>query len=208
MLDLRLRAYKSVGKVSKDTKPEDMALEIDSKSNLLVAKHNGKIVASISYVIPNKEDDLVTKESFAYPVNFPKISEIGSSWKFCVDKTFRSADVTHAVIAYVVYTFVRNGRRYWLSTAGDNILDFYKKCGVVETNINYTNPNVKDMKLNVILMDTYEVVKGKGMSIKYWHLLYKDLLNYLERSNQIRLTPLEQMRVLLYNVVGTILNYK
>jgi len=208
VLDLRLRSYMSVGKVPKGTPPEEMALDIDSKSNILVAKHKGKIVACISYVIPNSEDDVLTKDDFKYPSNFPKITETGSSWRFCVDKSFRSADITLSTIAYLAQKMVASYRRYWFSTAEKDLLAYYSKCGFKRTGIIYKNAALKNLEHEVIIMDIYEVVKGKGVGIKIWNNMYRAAYEFLLVNNLIDVTPVDQIRVNFYKFIGAVLNYK
>ena len=212
VLDLRLRAYKSAGKVPKDASKESMANDLDSRSKILITKHNGKIIGTIVYVIPEKEEDILICQHFPYPKSLPKISEIGCSWRFCIDKDFRHADITHKIIAYVVYNFIKNGRRYWFSGAEKDLLPIYDKYGLKTQGIVCNDFGLKskedDGRENeLIIMDTHKIIKGQNISPKYWNLLYRDLFDYLLETNEITLTPVDKLRIWFYKSIGDILVY-
>ncbi len=209
VLDLRLRAYKSVGKVSKDTRAQDMSTEFDTKTTILVAKHNGKIVASVAYVLPNNEQEILYSKYISYPKDFPKITEIGSSWRFCVDKSFRKADTTYSLISYLAWNIIKNNRRYLYTSATKELLDFYRKCGAKKIAIPYNNKSlVTPVDDNIILMDTHEVLRGKGIGPKYWNRLYRPLLEFLLEQEKIKLTPMDAVRIWFYTKIATLLDYK
>lgn len=202
VLALRLKTYTAVGKIPKGTKAEDMASLLDSKSQIVTAKYDGHVVGSIACIFPEKEEDISISGEVEYPKNFPKINELVYVWRLCVDPKYRSADITYGLISRVVNSAISSKRRYIGCSTVKNIRDFYIKCGTKDTNIKYINKNLHNLEHSILLMDTHAVVKGKGVGIKYWNLIYRDLLESLLTSGDITLTPGDRIKIWIYKKLG------
>jgi len=176
VLELGYNAYKSVGKIKEHMTAEDMSDEFDSKSNILIAKYNGKIVGSIRIYSPDNTTKMEITKYVTYPKKLPDVSQVVEVSRLCVDQSFRSANVTYELIANTIFATIKANRRYICTSAVKNLLDFYKKCGTKPIGTTYSNKTLNNSSHEIILLDTHDVLLGKSVSIKYWNLIYKDLL--------------------------------
>ncbi len=209
VLKLRYKTYKNIGKVSESTTVKDMADEFDSKASILVAKYNGEIIGSVAYMFPDGIGTTMMGRDVKYS-DFGKLlkpTDVTEIWRFCIDNSFRKADITYDITARVVLAAIKNKRRFLFSSTTKNMLDFYKKIGFKETGVKYTNRPLKGIEHEVIIMDVYDAIIGKSVGIKYWNKLYKGSYKYLSNIDELDLSSSDYLRVWLYKNIGNILNY-
>ncbi|MEK7690857.1 MAG: GNAT family N-acyltransferase, partial [Bdellovibrionota bacterium] len=92
VLQLRLGAYASAGKVKSDRKPEQMGDEFDSRARILIGRHRGKVVASMRLMYHSSDDQLEHEQFVALPDDFPAREEAVEITRVCTDPEYRGSD--------------------------------------------------------------------------------------------------------------------
>ncbi len=207
VLNLRLQTYKNAGKVPTETKAEEMASETDAWSNILIAKSDNKIIGSIAYILPQRIEDIPMTGEVKYPEHFPDVKNTVYVWRLCVASDFRTADVTHELVSRTIYNAVINNRRYLRACVAKNLLNFYLLLGLKQTGIKYVAAGLNNIEHEILLMDIYDIISAKNISIKYWNILYSGILDYLLATSKIELSPLDKLRIWFYRAIGSIMNY-
>ncbi len=198
VLQLRFDAYKQANKLSIDKTVSEMADEFDARARILIVKHKGRIIGSLRAMFHDNEDPTEHEQYVDYPAQgFPKNTEIIEATRVCTDPAFRGSDILYVLLAHLLLTAVKSGRRYILGCAAGSLIDFYKKCGYVAVRDVpvFKSKSLNDVEHTLIIMDTHEVALGRGISIEAWNRLYSDVVDYMIEQELIHPTTSDTMRL-------------
>ncbi|MEW6057478.1 MAG: GNAT family N-acetyltransferase [Bdellovibrionota bacterium] len=203
VLHLRYNAYKNANKLAPNKQVIDMADEFDSRARILVVKHQGRVVGSVRTMFHAETDQTDHGRYIAYPSNFPKLTETIEASRMCTDPEFQKTGIVFELLAHMVLTTIKSGRRYLYSGASGSLLEFYKKCGWRLTGLTYNNDALGGIQHELMLMDTYEVALGKGIGFRFWNRLYANLIDHMIEQELILPTPYERLRLNLFKTLGS-----
>jgi predicted GNAT family N-acyltransferase len=157
VLDLRKLAYSGVGKVDKDANPEVMGDIYDTKSRILMASINGRVVGShrITFHGPGEKNEY--EEFVTLPPNFPDRNEVLVLSRICTDPEFRGSGLFYGLFRRCISAAIEYKRRYILGGCTANLLPLYKKIGFKEQGIFFEHGNLQGAKEQIILADALEI---------------------------------------------------
>lgn len=193
VLALRRNAYVEVGKRGAGTTPEDMSLTWDRHSRILCGYYKGTLVASAALTFPASDSEIMRSET-AFPGNrFPgdppprtRVMEVNS---LCTHKDFRRGDLLHAVFEQIARIFLLSDRDHIMNLSDDNLLPMYLGIGFkAQGHIG----RFLDRPHHLIKVGKETVMRGRGIGILRWNVLYGDLMRELASKGMIRLRPAEK----------------
>jgi len=208
VLDLRHATYFNAGKGDLNRKPSDMSDEFDSRARILIVKHKGKVVGTLRAMFHGDNDSTEQEEYLRYPAGFPKRSEfVEASW-ICTDPKFKGSDILYTLLAHLLLTAIKSGRRYIVSAAPEALIPFYENCGYhrVRNLKPLAFPYAPGVEQCLIRMDSYRVALGKGISAVAWNHLYGSVVDYMLQQELINPNPYELFRLNLKRFIGNVLS--
>ncbi|HLP40938.1 MAG TPA: hypothetical protein VK465_05480, partial [Fibrobacteria bacterium] len=120
VLKLRRDAYVGAGERLESTQPEDMASSLDGISRILIARHHGLLVGSVTLAFPASEDTLLdSQEGFPggkYPVAIPPKANLIEMNSLCIREDYRGTDLPRGLFEHGL-KHVLMSDRHWLITS-------------------------------------------------------------------------------------------
>jgi len=159
---------------------EDLALtfecdEIDSRSPVFFAHHDGKIIVSFRATLLADGDTTEHGRYVQYPVDFPKLFDCVETTHLFVDPRFQGEGVLSAIFGRLVGFALENDRRYVFSGAAGHFIDVYKRYGGRTTGLSYRTPDLGGIEHHLVLLDAAELALGQGVSEDIWLNAYSDI---------------------------------
>ncbi|MCC7442144.1 MAG: GNAT family N-acetyltransferase [Bdellovibrionales bacterium] len=205
VLHLRHATYLAENKISPDKKVMDMADEFDSRAQILIAKHKGKIVGSLRAMFHDSPEQSDIGRYVRFPAEFPKFAEIVEATRVCTHAEFRGADIMYQLMAHLLLTAIKHGRRFVVGGAAGSLVEFYAKIGFKPVGVRYRSLALDGIEHELIMMDTHEVALGRGIGIKPWNQLYGPVIDYMVENEIVVPSNIDLMRISLKRTVGALL---
>ncbi len=87
----------------------------------------------------------------------------------------------------------------------DHMVPFYEKIGFRHTGLRHTEPQWKsDRILNIMIVNTFELMMGRGVNPFYWNVLWREVAQYLSAESLIEPTGIDRARLLAYRALGPV----
>ena len=205
VLALRYSAYKAANKLSPDKRVQDMADEFDARARILIVKHRGKTIGSLRAMFHSDSDLTDHGRYVSFPADFPKNAEMIECSRICTDPEFRGSDLFSELLAHLVLTAIKSGRRYVLGGAAGTLVPVYERYGFKKVGITYKNESLAGVEHQLILMDTHEVALGISVSMKAWIRVYSSVVDYLMDKEFIFPSGAQLIRINLWKAIGKII---
>jgi hypothetical protein len=130
VLNLRLAAYRSVGKVPATFTTGDMADRYDACSLHVVAHAGAIIVGAVRVFLPSNGGPVLQHEEWmALPDTLPSPFELAEPFKACTHPSRRGSGLLVTLIGEVVSLTLSAGRRWILFSATADLAVAYKRIG-------------------------------------------------------------------------------
>ena len=144
VLALRRLAYVQAGKVSANVHDEQMADPLDASSRIVVAKHRGRVVATVRLYFPRGPEDRLKHEDFLpLPPGFPARDDVVEFSKFCTDPEFRGSDLFYTLVKRCALATMQSGRRYALMSCTAPLAPAYARLGFRKVGASYVHPTMR-----------------------------------------------------------------
>jgi len=205
VLDLRFLAHSTDGNLKEDAVREDLADLNDARSRIIIGKYHGRTVAT-SRVRFNELDEPMEHESYVeWPKTLPRRDQIVEVSRVATHPDFRRNDLLAALFRYSYLNLVQRDRPWIVISCLDNMVKFYEKIGFVHTGLRHREPLWKDDRvLNVMIINTFELIVGRGVNPFYWNIMWRDVAQYLSAQAVIEPNGVDQMRLMAYRMFGPI----
>ena len=207
VLKLRFEAYLNAGKVDKSKSPVDMTAPLDSKSRILIVKHQGKIVASAAYAFPNEESErLDTERPFenGYPVSMPCKRDMIEISRLCTHIDYRKGDLLHRIFEHTYKIFATSGRKFIVTSCDNNLWLLYKKLGFNKTGASYAHPYLNGLEHHLILGPLDYPQKIKNINWIEWSHLFSRITSDLESKGLLKNSFLIKTKISIANLMLSI----
>lgn len=201
-LNLRRRTYTGRDVPIEPENDLDWADYYDSKSRIIVAKHNQRTIGTVRLTFHGPGELTEYHEYIEFPSEFPAVTDLLVSGRLCTDSSYRGSDLFYGLIKQMVLAGVQSKRKYILGSCEASLAHLYERVGLQRTGIFYERTHPQKIRLEVLLMDVSETLVGRGISFKWWRRLYRDLYDYVEDFKDFEVTPLDKLRVKLYSFMG------
>ena len=188
VLKLRFEAYLNAGKVDKSKSPVDMTAPLDSKSRILIVKHQGKIVASAAISFPNDNGVVLDTERAlkdGYTEAIPQKVDMIEISRLCTHLDYRKGDLLHRVFEHIYKIFAMSGRSYIITSCDDKLWPLYKKLGFYKTGLSYNHIYLSGLLHHIILVPIEVGLKVNKISLVTWSYLYGSMYKDLESKKVI-----------------------
>jgi hypothetical protein len=199
VLYLRRAAYVGAGKKSRETRPEEMAGNLDGQSRILMAHHQEKLVGSLTFTFPTSEETVLDSQSGfpgrKYPVQVPPKANLIEVSRLCIDEEYRSTDLLQGLFEHGVKHFLLSDRYWLLTSAVSDLLPLYERIGFRKLGASYKHPGLNNLEHHLILAHRDTFLHGKGMNLLVWNSLFGDMINHLLGSGLIRVSRLERILI-------------
>jgi len=85
----------------------------------------------------------------------------------------------------------------------DHMVPFYEKLGFKHTGLRHTEPQWKeDRVLNVMIVNLFELIVGRGVSPFYWNFMWRDVAQYLRDQGVVKPNGLDRIRITAFKAVA------
>jgi predicted GNAT family N-acyltransferase len=183
VLHLRRDAYVGAGKKPKDTRPEEMASPRDGHSRILMALHNEKLVGTLTFTFPAREEEILDSEAGfpgrKFPVRIPPKTSLIEVSRLCIDEEYRGTDLLQGMFEHGVKHFLISDRYWLLTSAVPELLPLYERIGFAKLGASYKHPGLNHLEHHLILAHRDTFLMGKGMNLLLWNSLFGDLVRHL-----------------------------
>lgn len=204
VLKLRYEAYLDAGKVDRTKKPANMAATLDSKSRILMVKHQGKLIASVAISFPDSNELILDTEKAllgGYSKQIPeKVSMIEIS-RLCTHPEYRKGDLLHRVFEHVYKIFVTSGREYIITSCDDKLWPLYSKLGFKKTGLQYNHLALSGLLHHIIIGSTDICVKLNKMNWIAWSYLFGGMYKELDSKNLVTTSKFVKVRMIIGEIL-------
>lgn len=205
VLSLRKEAYSGVGKLDPNLPTEKAGDIFDSRARILTVKHHGKIVGSMRMMF-HADDDQTEHEQFVkLPPAFPPKHDMAEVTRICTHPSYRGSDLFYSIIQQMILIPAQANRRWILGSATPKLLPLYERIGFTVTETKYSHADLGNEEHFLMLIDIPKLLCGRGVGPAVWNRLYSEMLIYLKDSHGFQMTPLDRLRVSIYQVLGVLL---
>jgi hypothetical protein len=183
VLYLRRDAYMSAGKCSETTRPESMSTKLDGRSRILMARHHGKLVGTLTFTFPATEDTLLDSQAGfpgnKYPVPLPPKMNLIEVSRLCIDERYRGTDLLVGMFEHGLKHFLMSDRHWMITSATDELLPLYTRIGFVRLKASYRHPLLNNKEHHLIIAHRSAFLWGFGMGLLTWNSVFGDLVRHL-----------------------------
>lgn len=205
VLALRHRAHLKDGNIGQHVEVQDMGDINDSRARILVGKYRNKVVAT-ARVRFNEASEPMEHEAFVdWPKELPRRDQIVEISRVATHPEFRRSDLLAALFRITYVNVIQPERPWIVISCLDQMVKFYAKMGFQETGLTHEEPLWEPGKtLNVMIVNTPNIVLGRGVDPLAWNFVWKDVANVLIDSGVVSPTGLDRARLRLYRMIGPV----
>jgi predicted GNAT family N-acyltransferase len=196
VLALRRLAYLHAGKLGPEARDEDMADAFDAQSRILVARHQGRVVATVRLMFPQGPDDaLKHAEYLELPETMPARDRLVEVSKACTHPDFRGSDLFYSMMKLTALTTAQSGREFIFMSCTDGLVTIYRKLGMRELGAGYVHPTM-GLTHHVMIGDAARMIAGDGMNPIFWNVVIgHDLWQFAKRCGAVSWSAALTVRV-------------
>jgi len=196
---LRLKAWREKGPNSAIQNPQEMMDEFDKYSRHMVARVNGRIVASARLVFNNGNANRCEHKKYeaSIPAWLWQEGFVETS-RLVTDPDFRGGDVFLLMTQMIGKTVIQAGYRYMVSSCERSLEKIYISSGCKKIGSFYTADSKEPWSLMV--MDVVGTSKGIGMNPIFWNLVQRNMVEFLLKRSYFTLNVGEKILIKFYSL--------
>ncbi|MGZ3690498.1 MAG: N-acyl amino acid synthase FeeM domain-containing protein [Pseudobdellovibrio sp.] len=215
VLKLRYDAYLAAGKVDRSKKPSDMVATLDSKSRILMVKHQGRLIASVAISFPDSNEIILDTEKAlpnGYPKEIPPKVKMIEISRLCTHSEYRKGDLLHRVFEHVYKIFITSGRDYIITSSDDKLWPLYSKLGFQKTGLQYNHLALSGLLHHIIIGPLDVCLNVNKISLMTWSYIYGSMYKDLRSKKLVDVNWYVKLKMtlgdsLLFLVVKTLSLY-
>jgi hypothetical protein len=189
VLHLRRDAYVGAGKRPPGTRPEHMSTALDGRSRILMARHHGKLVGTLTFAFPADEETVLDSQAGfpggKYPVPLPPKMNLIEVSRLCIDESYRGTDLLVGMFEHGLKHFLMSDRHWLITSATDELLPMYLRIGFVKLKASYRHPLLNHQEHHLIIAHRSAFLWGFGLGLFAWNSLFGDLIAHMLRRDLI-----------------------
>ncbi len=183
VLYLRRDAYVGIGKKPAGTRPEEMAGNLDGLSRILMAHHQDKLVGTLTFTFPVREDAVLDSQAGfpgqKYPVEIPPKANLIEVSRLCIHEEYRSTDLLQGMFEHGIKHFLLSDRHWLLTSAVAELLPIYQRIGFRKLKAAYKHRALNNQEHHLILAHRDAFLYGQGMNLLVWNTMFGELIGHL-----------------------------
>jgi predicted GNAT family N-acyltransferase len=200
VLALRLASYQADGRLPADATTDEVADVYDSRSQLVIARHRGEVVASMRIMYHEPKDAFDFEQYAEVPSGFPDKHNCVEVGRICVHPAFRRSDLFYNLLRHLAVITVQARRRYICASAFVELLPIYRRVGAVPTGIRFPYTGFIDSQCELVVWDIVKTITGAALNPFVWNYLCSDLVSYLDQTESLEFSPMMNLRMALYRL--------
>jgi predicted GNAT family N-acyltransferase len=197
VLELRYLANQAAGQIGEITTPEDTGDIHDARSRILVAKRNGKVIGTTRFRYTQLDEPLEAEKFVRWPASFPRRDQIFEMSRLATHPDYRRSDLLSGLFRFGCTTCVDADRPWLVMSSMEKYVGFYSKIGFRPTGLSYEDPQWSG-RLNVMMVNYFDMIKGKGVHPAYWNEIWRDVAELAIRDGIVRLDGMDRVRIALF----------
>jgi hypothetical protein len=213
VLKLRYATYLAAEKIDKTKSPKDMITSLDSKSRILIVKHQGRIVASAAISFPDSEEIILDTERAiegGFTKKIPPKKQMIEISRLCTHPDYRKGDMLHRIFEHTYKIFATSGRGYIITSCDDKLWPLYKKLGFKKTELNYKHLALAGLLHHLIIVPIEVGLRVNKVNLLAWSYLYSKMFRDMESRGIVSVSRYTNLKMkfadLLLNSVLRIKN--
>ncbi|MFK7914228.1 MAG: hypothetical protein AB8B93_09960 [Pseudomonadales bacterium] len=205
VLRLRHSAHLLDENIDETVAVEQMGDINDTRARILVGRFGGEIVATARIRFNEIDEPLEHEEFLAWPAELPRRDQIVEISRVATHPDFRKSDLLAALFRMCYVNSLQPERPWVVISCLDHMVKFYERIGFKPTGLSHLEPLwTSGRKLNVMIVNTADVVLGRGVDPFVWNFVWKDVAGVLIESGVINPTGLDRIRLRLYRVFSSV----
>lgn len=201
VLELRKTTYILSGKLSPDALADELADVYDTRSRILIAKHNGKIVGSLRLVFTEDGEPTEQEQHVKFSDDFPLRHEVVEITRVCTHPEYRGNDLLMGLFAEAAKAILDAKRRWVIGSSKPELLGMYKKLGFFDSGLTYEHEKFKGEKQVVFVGDIFKAVSGLGINPIIWNIVFSDLVHFLQETDLIQFGGIPRLRIAILRLI-------
>lgn len=198
-LELRWKANQQAGQLGNIAKAEDTGDMNDMRGRILVAKRNGSVIGTARFRFPQLDEPLECESYLRWTSTLPRRDELIEVSRLATDHHFRASDLLAGMFKYACSTCITPERPWLVMSCMTKYKPFYEKIGFRDTGLSYEDPHWSD-PLDVMISDSYGVIKGLNVNPLYWNLIWKDVADFMLNNDLANFTRRDRARIFAYRL--------
>lgn len=174
----------------------------DTKARILIARHNGKAIGTLRIIFHSPSDRLEQEQYIKLPKDFPQNHELVEVTRICVHPDYQASTVMMQLLKHCFVVMLQTNRRYLVGSSPDHLKSTYKALGAKITDLQYSPNSCRDLRLNVLITDLHDLLKGKDIHPLYWCRLYDSVSEFSEKNNLVRLNNVAKVRLWIFRLIN------
>lgn len=201
VINLRKLAYTGAGKISNEGEFDDI---FDARARIITARHRGNLVGSIRLIFHEDGDDLEHERFFNYRDfdSLPRKSDLVEVTRICTHPNYRKSDILYALMKEMTLQVVQSGRKFVLGSAEEKLMRLYLSMGYKGEEIYFEHEDINNIKHQLLIGHVPTILSGKGVDVKVWNELYKDLTEFINNNDFLSDDPLTNVRQNTYRILS------
>ena len=200
VLDLRLVAYQAARKVPDHFVAANMADLYDTRSRIVIGKHQGRVIATAGLVFNEHHDRMEIEENLAWPAALPRREEMVEVIRNCTHPSFRGGDVLMAMFQFIAITVMQSKRRYVVIGCTPDLIGLYSRIGMVRQELEYHHSKLGDSPHTVMIGNIPKAVSGATVNPLFWNAVWAPASTYMIETEVLELTQADRARMNLYRL--------
>lgn len=201
VLELRQIAYQDSDKIRNSHPKEKMEDQFDTRSTILIAKHFGRVVASVRFIDSEDHESGEHQQFGPLPDFLPSNSDITEITRICTHPDYRKSGLLSTLFVEASHLMVMDNREWILGSATKKLLPLYLKIGFVATGKTYRHSSLGNEVHEIIYAKKQDLLRGRGVSPWVWLKLYRIAYIYAQRLGYLEsMTLFDRLRTAAYSL--------
>ena len=203
ILELRYLAHTADGNLCEGASIQDLADINDARARIIVGKYRGRVVATARVRYNDLREPLEHEAFVEWPANMPRRDQIVEVSRVATHPDFRKNDLLAALFRYTYLNIADKDRPWAVISCLDHMVPFYEKLGFRHTGLRHTEPLWKeDRVLNVMIVNLFDLIAGRGVSPFYWNFMWRDVAQYLRDQGVVKPNGLDRIRMSAFKILA------
>ena len=204
VLELRFIANERAGHLGKITTASELAEIEDTRSRILVAKRNNRVIGTWRLRFPTIDERIEPEHFVKIPSSVPRRDQLVEASRLATHPDYRRNDLLAGMLRYAMANCISVDRPWLVTSCMQKYIPFYSKLGLSTTGVAYKDESWSE-ELHLMKMNVLEALKGIGVSPGLWNFVWREPAEVLLESGLVKVNGLDRTRIAVYKAMYPIL---
>lgn len=190
VLRVRRATYADANKMEPDRPLEQLKYFFDDYSDILVVRHNGRIIGSATLIYGDGTDKKFEVQKFMEDVGDRSIEYNDSMMEVaavCVLKDYRKTDIVHGVFEHLCFEMMKNQKDQIIVSSDDKLAKVYNSMGFEYTGKKFTQPKYQDLDMHVMLVSKNAALKAQNIGFLHWWPVWGEIVKHMKAQSIVKI---------------------